>query len=30
MEARWWCPTCGRTVDDHEGGDPEDGDLSFV
>ncbi len=30
MEARWWCPTCGRTVDDHEDGDPGGGDLSFV
>ena len=30
MEARWWCPTCGRTVDDREHGDPEGGDLSFV
>ena len=19
LEARWWCPTCGRTVDDPEG-----------
>jgi len=30
MEARWWCPTCGRTVDEHEGGDTDGGDLSFV
>ena len=25
METRWYCPTCARTVDDHE-----DADLRFV
>ncbi len=35
MEARWWCPTCGRTVDDHDDGDgdgrdPDGGDLHFA
>jgi DNA-binding HxlR family transcriptional regulator len=30
MEARWWCPTCARTVDDHEHGDADGGELRFV
>lgn len=29
MEARWWCPTCERTVDDRED-DREDEELRFV
>ena len=28
MEARWWCPTCGRTV--HDGGGGEGDDLAFA
>jgi len=30
MEARWWCPTCERIVDDHEAGDSDGGQLRFV
>lgn len=30
MEARWWCPTCERTVDDQEGDHREDDGLRFV
>ncbi|MDQ3575243.1 MAG: helix-turn-helix transcriptional regulator [Actinomycetota bacterium] len=30
MEARWWCPTCERAVDDHEREDGGDDDLRFV
>ncbi|MDP8976498.1 MAG: helix-turn-helix transcriptional regulator [Actinomycetota bacterium] len=30
MEARWWCPTCARTVDDHEAGDADGGELRYV
>jgi DNA-binding HxlR family transcriptional regulator len=29
MEARWWCPTCERAVEDHEAGE-DGGDLRFV
>lgn len=30
MEARWWCPTCERTVNDSEADGPEGDDLHYV
>ncbi len=30
MEARWWCPTCERPVDDDEGDGREGEELRFV
>ena len=30
VEARWWCPTCARNVDDDEAGGPGGGELRFV